>query len=61
MFALDENLGDIHSMIVGMDFTQRIINKEDREIIIFQELKTRLLLFNKSFVDCCNVISELDW
>lgn len=61
MYALDENLGDIHSMIVGNQIPSNHNQLKDREIEIIQILKTTVLTFTNSFIATCDAISELDW
>ena len=46
---MDEELGDIHSIIV------------DREIEIIQKLKETIAVYEKDILETCKICSEIDW
>ena len=49
MLELDEDLGDIHSMIT------------DKEIEIIQVLSEKVLEYSTDFIDRVKLLSQLDW
>jgi hypothetical protein len=66
---LDESLGDIHGLIVGM-YSERqarcphiyiLTRTTDREIEIVQQLADDLLKNNKLLLDISAACSDLDW
>jgi len=60
MYALDENVGDLYSMIVGI-FIHYNSFTVDRENQLLQDLKTSVLQLSDTFPLCCDSIAELDW